>query len=98
MYWNSSFFLNEIKQKGWFVNINAEKITNYNQEVYANDIFPYYNFVVLQTKDYFLINALRHSRQFKLIDNINGNVQIYKNTCVNLNLQHKFISLNDKTF
>lgn len=99
-YMSTKFFLHKLWD--WvpfrFKDINGNLIWNYDNESFKNQILPYYNYVVIRNNDYFFYPVLKNNTQFKLIDNINNQILIFKNMHINLNLQNKFMQLNKTKF
>ena len=77
------------------ININGDRITNYNAQNFSNEILPYYNFVVIKSNDQFLINILeKNSNTYHEWLNISNQLLIYRNNDVNAKLQGLFVKYN----
>ena len=75
---------------------NGNQLTNYNLDRYKNNILPNYDYVVLQSTDFEFINLLKTmNSQFRLEENVNSQIFIFKNINLNLKNQENFMAANN---
>lgn len=98
LYYSPSYVWNRMKEFTPFKSIDGKVINILDQSAYKNEIFPYYNYIVIKRSDTYFLSIVSSMNEYKLIDNINNQILIFKNTDLNNNYQNKFKKYNDGGF